>query len=257
MEEIEKKSRSPQFPFIPLEKAIQRASEFEAVYQHHPARAINAVKAWKYSEKSSGGLQTIAALSSFGLLIDEGSGEARRLKLTPLALTILKDRRPGAKEKAIKEAVLNSKVLAEFWNEWGNNRPPDYECISTLHLDRKFTEDAAERFLRVYDDTIRYAQFAFSDKKSDNIGHEKELENEIIEDLDHDSQIGLNDSQAPIKQEKVSLMSNERVMFSHMLDGQSLRILVSGEVDAKMVNALQKFAKFAKELIEPNSNETN
>ncbi len=75
MEDGAKKARSPQFPFIPLEKAISRAREFEAVYGQNAGRPTNVVKTWQYTEKSSGGIQTVAALAAFGLLQDEGGGE--------------------------------------------------------------------------------------------------------------------------------------------------------------------------------------
>src|SRR5207244_4315932 len=113
MEEADKKvARSPQFPFISLERCVARAKEFEAVYGQNSGRPVNVVKAWGYTEKGSGGIQTIAALAAFGLLDDEGSGDTRKLRLSPLAITILKDKRPGAAESALKQAAIKPKVLA-------------------------------------------------------------------------------------------------------------------------------------------------
>lgn len=164
-----KKFRSPQFPFIALDKAVGRAREFEAEYHQNMARASSAVKTWGYAPKSSGGIQTVAALTAFGLMDDEGSMENRRLKLTQLALTILKDTRVGAAETALRTAALKPKVLADLWSAWGTHRPPEHDCISTLHLDKKFSEEAAVRLLDVYDATIRYAGLADSDKLDHNV----------------------------------------------------------------------------------------
>ena len=247
MEET-KKFRSPQFPFIPLEKAVVRAREFEAQYRTHPARVANAVKTWSYGEKSSGGIQTIAALSAFGLMEDDGSLENRKLKLTPLAQTILKDVRAGAAATALKTAALKPKVIAELWGEWGANRPPDSECISTLHLDKAFSEEAAGRLLGIYDATIRYAGLAEGDKRADN------------GDSGADDGGGGGADDPPsfdppaAARGKVPLMANERVIFAHELrPDQSFRIVAAGDVDAKMVDALKAFANFQETLLKSST----
>lgn len=250
MEDKTKQTRSPPFPFIPLARAVARAKEFEAAYGSHPGRVGLAVKTWGYAEKSSGGNQTIGALVSFGLMQDEGSNEARKLRLTPLAMTILKDKRPGAAEAAIKTAALKPKIIAELWKEWGANRPPDPECISTLYLDKRFTEDAAVRLLRIYDDTIRYAGLEGTDSIADNGEDGRDVGEEVEEDS---GDTGDSSKRTPLKPPaagKVPLMENERVVFAHEIrPNQALRILVTGPVDADMVKALKAFAQFQEMLV--------
>src|SRR5687768_7731616 len=92
-QERARKERSPSFPFIPLEKAIERA---RAVAEHHkrsPARMATIGETWGYAPKSSGLLQTVAALKSYGLTDDIGRGEDRRIQLSDLAWRILYDTR--------------------------------------------------------------------------------------------------------------------------------------------------------------------
>lgn len=163
------RDRSPPFPFISLEKAIERAREFEAEYKKSAGRTANVLGVWGYTPKSSGGLQTIGALKAFGLVEDEGSGPDRKIKLTELALRILKDERPGKREEAIKDAALKPKAISEHWARWQHGRPPDVECRSELTLERGFTEDAAKRFIQVYDDTIRFSGVETSDKVADKL----------------------------------------------------------------------------------------
>ena len=95
--EKRKRTRSPAFPFINLETALRHAKEFYGEQQHHAAPVKVAVKLWSYGEKSSGGLQTTAALVSFGLLSDVGMGFHRRVSLTPLAQKIILN--PDANDK--------------------------------------------------------------------------------------------------------------------------------------------------------------
>ncbi len=161
------RDRSPPFPFISLAKAVERAEQLEAAYKRSAGRVANVLGVWNYTAKSSGGAQTVGALKGFGLLEDEGAGSDRKVKLSDLAIQILKDSRPGKREEALKKAALNSKAIAKLWEKWGADRPPDAECISELHIDGHYTEDAAKRLLRVYDDTLAYAKLTGNDSDSD------------------------------------------------------------------------------------------
>lgn len=168
-----KRERSPSFPFIPLEKAIERAKALADNHKRSPARLVTIAPTWGYAPKSSGLLQTASTLKQFGLIEDTGSGDERKVQLTDLAWRILMDTRPGVKEQSIKEAALKSPMIAEYAPLWAKSRPNDNHCISELHLDRGFTADSAKAFLRVFDETISFANL----KDDDNIS--SSLENEV------------------------------------------------------------------------------
>lgn len=155
-----KRDRSPAFPFIALRRAVERA---QALYENHrrePARLAAVAPSWGYSAKSSGLLQTAAALKQFGLVEDMGSGDDRKILLTKLGQTIVADQRPGAREMGLKEAARSPAVIAEYLSKWLPDRPSDAHCVSELHLDRGFTEEAAKAFLRTFDETVSYANLA-------------------------------------------------------------------------------------------------
>jgi hypothetical protein len=162
--ESNKKERSPSFPFIPLGKAIDRARAFEGNHGRRPVRMHVAANTWGYTPKSSGFLQTVAALKAFGLLVDEGSGEERKVQLTDLAARILHDARPGAKEQAIREAALKPRLLSEWFGRWGSDSLSDDHRISDLRFEGSFTESAARTFLKVLDDTISFANLSQDDR---------------------------------------------------------------------------------------------
>ena len=143
--------RSPSFPFIPLGRAIERARSLATDYKRTPTRLSNAAQTWGYKPKSSGCLQTIAALKAFGLIEDVGTGDDRKVQLTDLAWRIVHDQRPGVRENALQDAALRPKLIAEFAHgAWRGGRPADHHCISELTIDRGFTEDAARTFLKVF-----------------------------------------------------------------------------------------------------------
>jgi hypothetical protein len=168
-EDRARKERSPSFPFIPLAKALERAKAVAEAHKRASARLAVVGKTWGYAPKSSGLIQTFAALKAFGLMEDIGRGEDRRVQLTDLAWRILHDTREGARAQALREAALRPKLVAEYAQQWVPERPSDDHCLSELHLDRGFTAEAAKLFLRVFDETIAFANLTNSDKMSDDL----------------------------------------------------------------------------------------
>jgi hypothetical protein len=160
--EKRKRTRSPAYPFIDLEAAITRAREFYDKEARNSAPLRVAVKHWGYEEKSSGGLQTAAALMSFGLMQDEGTGKDRKLKLTERALQILLDRRPDSEQRAsaIRDAALTPKIHQQIWRKWGHGIPSDdtVEHFLILELKPPFNPSVAKWVIKEYRDTIAFAK---------------------------------------------------------------------------------------------------
>lgn len=165
--------RSPLCPFIPLDKAIARLEQFEQRSRGYPINVVAAGQAWNLGAKSSGTLQTIGALKQFGLLQDAGgSGNLRTLKATELGKKLLRNPPASVRQDLIKQAALSSKLIKEYWGEWGTNPPHDEDGVWHLREKVGFTGDAARRFLAVYEATIRFAGLAKSDIVADEDGSE-------------------------------------------------------------------------------------
>ena len=65
------------FPFINIERALDRAARLYAADKSGRPLQLSAIfEVFEYSEKSSGGFQTIAALRSYGLIESAKSGDA-------------------------------------------------------------------------------------------------------------------------------------------------------------------------------------
>jgi hypothetical protein len=165
-EDRARKERSPSFPFIPLGKAIDRARAIAEAHRRSPVRVAMLGEALGYAPKSSGLLQTIAALKAYGLTEDLGRGENRRIRLSDLAWRILHDSREVAREEAIREAAMRPRPIAEYAAKWLPSRPSDDHCLSELHLDRGFGTEAAKLFLRVFDETVLFANLKTCDSLS-------------------------------------------------------------------------------------------
>jgi hypothetical protein len=173
-DDIEKarKERSPSFPFISLKRAVERLKEMADAHRRSQARMVTVGGTWGYAAKSSGLLQTVAALKAFGLIDDLGGGADRKLQVSDLGWRILQDARPGAREAAIREAAVRPRLIAEYATQWLPERPSDAHCLSELQLDRGFNDVAAKLFLKVFDDTVAYANLKSSDSVSPNFDGE-------------------------------------------------------------------------------------
>jgi hypothetical protein len=170
-----RKERSPSFPFISLKRAVERLKEMADNHRRGQPRMVTVGTTWGYGPKSSGLLQTTAALKAFGLIDDLGSGPDRKIQVSDLGWRILQDERPGAREAAIREAALKPRLIAEYMTQWVPDRPSDSHCLSELQLDRGFNDVAATLFLKVFDETIAYANLKDTDKVSPNLFRDEDV----------------------------------------------------------------------------------
>lgn len=172
-----KRDRSPNFPFVELGLGLVRAQQFYDAEKRGSAALAVAAKHWNYSPKSSGLLQTVGALKSYGLMEDEGRGLDRRVKLSDLALRIMLDSRPGAREAALIEAALSPSVAQRIKDKFPNDLPSVANLDHFLIFELKFSEDAAEDAAEIY---IKNSELASIYGES-NISASTELKDEPME----------------------------------------------------------------------------
>lgn len=234
-----RKERSPSFPFISLKKAVERVRDMADAHKRSPARLAVVGETWGYGAKSSGLLQTVAALKAFGLIDDQGAGSDRRIVASDLAWRILSDARPGAYEKAIREAAMRPRLIAEYVPKWVPDRPTDAHCLSELQLDMGFTEEAAKLFLRVFDDTVSYANLS----QADNLSSNSDMEDMSVETAPLKSSTVADVFQmlAP----KVPQAEPFKVAFAQNRISGQFDITAQEDADEmiKMINAVKPFLK--------------
>jgi hypothetical protein len=176
-----RKERSPSFPFIALKKAVERLKEMADAHKRNQARLVTVATTWGYAAKSSGLLQTAAALKAYGLIEEIGSGADRKIQISDLGWRILHDARPGARDTAIRDAAAKPRLISEYLNSWVPERPSDAHCLSELQLDRGFNDVAARLFLKVFDETVSYANLKNSDSLSPSFEEETTVENSAMD----------------------------------------------------------------------------
>jgi hypothetical protein len=160
-----KRGRSPGYPGIDLEAAVERAQELWRAQRDNYANIGTVLHHWNYGPSSGAGLVTIAALKKFGFVEDEGSGATRRVRLTPLARAIVTDDRPDSTERTdrLKQAALLPAIHREVWNRYSGLLPPEADLRYYLVNEREFTENGARDFVSQFLKTIAYAGLSSDD----------------------------------------------------------------------------------------------
>lgn len=155
-----KRSRSPNYPGIDLGDAIDRANRLYDMEGQNVTPLNAALGHWGYKPQSGGGLVVVAALKQFGLIEDEGSGEHRMIRLSALALRIIRDDRPNSPERreAIQKAALAPRIHNDLWTEFQGSLPSDENLKYKLKISRGFSDLGATEFVRQFRSTVAFTQ---------------------------------------------------------------------------------------------------
>lgn len=166
------KGRSPSYPGVSLDVAIAKAEKLFDAQRDHLSRPDVVLGHMGYSPKSGAGLVTLAALKKFGLLRDEGVGQARKVGLSETGLRIVRDKRPGSTERAeaLKRAALTPPVHKEVWERYHGSLPDEGALTFYLEMERSFTPGGAKDFVAQFKRTIAFAGLSASDTLTDNDG---------------------------------------------------------------------------------------
>lgn len=242
------KDRSPSFPFIPLERALERAKQFYDEEKRGVAPYTRVVMHWKYTDSSSGGLQTVAALKAYGLL-DEmgGSAKARQFKLSDLALRILLDQRPDSSERDayLRQASLLPSVAQEVYTKWPDGLPSDSTLNHFLVLERKFNEATASMVIKI----IKQNQQLTNASGADIESPVSELKDDKMIDVPNaNALLLLGDMRAPVQQHARPVpkpVPAAGVVIRNK--GVTITLEFSEEPTQEVYEYLEKWAKFERD----------
>jgi hypothetical protein len=240
-ENLAQRDRSPAFPVIGLQTAVDRLVEFESYYKRSNARSEKVGEAWGIKTKAYAD-RMAAALRYFGLLEYQGAGKDRTIAVSEEGRKYLRAQQEETKQQIIKDAALRPKQIAVCWALWSNDRPADAACIDELVQYHGFSVAGARDFLKVYDSTISFAGLTGSDK------------------IDLEPKEGVGGADQPgawtttpnwpanpplsAPHGKVNLMTGERIVFTEESNPQNyLKLVASGEVDETMLEALEDYVK--------------
>jgi hypothetical protein len=142
--------RSPNYPGISLPEAISRIGHIHAKEQHLPAAREVLAKHMGYNGINGASLKVLSALGKYGLL-EEVNGD--KMRVSPLAMSILYPANDLERSRSIREAAFKPPLFMEMREEWGDASPSDANMRSYL-VRRSFATDAIDRVIEAYRDTM-------------------------------------------------------------------------------------------------------
>lgn len=157
-EKARRLGRSPAYPTLPVQKALGQAKALYDQEKEYAAPLASALKAWGYSEKSSGGRQTLATMKYYGLVDIIGEGDGRRVKVSATALKILRDPREDETEKRalIRRVALAPAAHKLLFEEWRTGLASDGSALHFL-MENGFNDKAARELLTEFKETASFA----------------------------------------------------------------------------------------------------
>lgn len=154
------KVRSPNYPLIGLEKAVEMVTGLHAEYGKHPAPIHLLHKKWGYTEGSGVGNQAVAALSAYGLVDISGTGDGRKVAVSKAGQRIA----DGAPDRAdlLRKAALGPKIHQEVLEHYGDKGLPVDELLKQYLVwdrpeGRRFNKDTVGEFIERFRGTLAYA----------------------------------------------------------------------------------------------------
>jgi hypothetical protein len=164
------KGRSPAYPAISLEKAIQRVRQLYIRDKQYAIPVSSLPDIWGYNSLNGPASLTISALKKFGLVNDEGAKDERRIKVTDSAVHILNHPSSDARAEAIRNAALLPPIHRELWEAYGASLPSDANLEWRLTRERGFTETGAKEFIREWRETMEFAGIDDRNQPDSSIG---------------------------------------------------------------------------------------
>jgi hypothetical protein len=180
------KHRSPAYPSLPLQTAIDKAKLIYQSERRSAAPVAVVVQHCGMDIKNSSGLRLIAALKQYGLLIEEGSKEDREVRLSDRALDILFAESDDSSKRisAIKAAALAPPIHKKIWEKYNGEIPSTANLKSYLLRELDFNDAHVDRFIKTFLATIGFAKVAEPDTMDDEDDIPEEEGNDMEEVLE-------------------------------------------------------------------------
>src|SRR5215831_11241185 len=154
-----RKPRSPAYPMFSLGEAIIRVRKLWESQRKHPAHPDAVLANLGYSGKSGTALRTVAALGHYGLTVETGSAETRRITISERSQDIMfLEESDPRRIQALRDAALNPTIFGELWQRYGKTLPNDEAIRPFLLRDKGYNEDSAQDVIQSYRESFELAK---------------------------------------------------------------------------------------------------
>jgi hypothetical protein len=154
-----KKGRSPAYPSVALDKAIELVRKVWDTQRKQEAHVDATLLAMGYTSQSGASLRALSALRQYGLIQDSGDMNMPKIKVTECAQdVILLPDSDSRKLKALRAAALSPSINAALWELYGAHLPSDESIIAYLARDKGYHQEAAVDVITNYRNSFSLAK---------------------------------------------------------------------------------------------------
>ena len=158
--------RSPNYPSVSLEEAIQALTELYQGVGRGKFTASDAARAWGYTSTSGPTKRRMSSLRQYGL-IEGKKGDTPVVSTRALTL-VLRNQASREYQQALREAATSPPLFSELVESMASAAPDALK--QNLVVERNFTDEGAGRFINVFKATIALANLS----ESDNMARQEE-----------------------------------------------------------------------------------
>ena len=246
-----KRHRSPEHPAFGLREAIEKARVLYRAEHFNYASVATALEHWGYKPKSGSGLRLIAALGHFGLLEEEGTGDARKVKLSDRGKVIVL-KNPGDPEwdRAVHKAALAPSIYLKLWEEWsGNGRLPSAQTMTfDLNLKWGFNPNAIESFISDFKGSLEFAKILDGDILGGELEDDPNTETEDHDEADQPPKKGRVPTMEVTTEKNRVRQKPEVLDFSIPLRGAAMAVLsIPVPLSSHNFTQLEEWLKWAED----------
>lgn len=146
--------RSPNFPNLSLEEAIESAREIFDKSRHAEIPREAVAKDLGYSGLTGRSVVVLGALNQYGLVENTTKGN---MKVSQLAADILHGYPEAVRLEALYKAGREPSLFRGIFEKFGDHVPSD-NAVRSFLIQSGFTNDGAEKALKTFTDTNRFLE---------------------------------------------------------------------------------------------------
>jgi hypothetical protein len=235
------RSRSPNYPAVPLDQAIDLISKLHSKSRTNIIDRESAARDIGYSGLTGRSLKLLGALAQYDLVKPSGKGN---LRVTPVAVDILHGITEGDRKAALRHAGTAPRLFKSIFDRFTDGVPSE-NVIRSFLIQQGYADGAIGPAIKAFLETNRYLENAgVYDDPSDNDADESNAEPpaESAPQAQLPAVIPLPNTPAP--QGGYRIIENERVVFSEETGAdQYLKLVAAGPLDDSLLEALEDYIR--------------
>lgn len=151
------KHRSPNYPYVSLKRGIELARKLFEADKRLKVHPNLVMKLFGFKEGGSSGIQTLAALDSYGLIESEGKGEQKRIGVSELVVKYIFATSPEEQRVLLAKSALRPSINLKVWEQFHHQVPRDEVLRQYLVVDLNFNSETVDGFISKFKETIEFA----------------------------------------------------------------------------------------------------